>query len=416
MLTPGGLPEGRVACIVYGMKARIITVSALVLLSCTDHKAPPDARGAGTPAASSPQAPVSAPGIPQPHHGIEIIDAHVHIVPEMTALAQALEVLEKSGVTRFVAFSGGEVGSLRYAATVAMKRVLGERFHYLVNIDWDDFGAPGFVEETVFKLRQAADEGARGLKIFKALGLKVRSKDGKLVAVDDPVLDPIFEECGKLGLVVAIHVADPAAFFKPVTPDNERYDELSIASSWSFHGSDYPSFDELMAQQERRVARHPKTTFILVHMGNNAEDLGYVASLLDKYPNVLVNTAARVPEFGRHPAGEVRAFFIKYQDRIMFGSDFVSTPHGMQLGSVSKTEPTIPDGIIFFNRHWEYFETDHRQMDHPTPIQGNWKVDAIHLPPEVLRKLYHDVAWNLFFAFQSHSRPGGSRWDGQTSN
>jgi len=381
-----------------------------LLWSCQPKSdAPPDLSVPVAAGANASQ-PEPGPASPRaPHFGIEIIDAHVHIVPEMTALAQALEVLEKSGVTRFVGFSGGEVGSLRYAATVAMKRVLGERFQYLVNIDWDDYGAPDFVERTLERLRQAAGEGARGLKIFKALGLKVRAPDGTLVRVDEPALDPIFEECGRLGLVVALHVADPVAFFQPVTPANERFKELSIASSWSFHGGDYPTFQELMAQQERRVARHPRTTFILVHMGNNAEDLGYVARILDTCPNVLVNTAARVPEFGRHPADQVRAFFIKYQDRIMFGSDFVSTPHGMQLGSVSESEPGIPEGIVFFNRHWEYFETDRKGMDHPTPIQGDWKVDGIHLPPEVLRKLYHDVAWDLFFASHARSGSGGSR-------
>ena len=353
-----------------------------------------DASGAAAVAPVAPQAEVPS----APHHGIEIIDSHVHIVPDMIALAEALEVLERSGVFRFVGLSAGAVGTRRYAATVAMKRVLGDRFEYFVNLDWDGIDMPDFVSRAVADLEQARREGARGLKIFKALGLAVRTRDGKLVAVDDPRLDPIFDAAGRLGLIVALHVADPVAFFQPVIPANERYEELSVATHWSFFGGDYPTHAELMTQQERRVARHKGTTFILVHMGNNAEDLGYVARLLETYPNVYVNTAARVPEFGRHKAEEVRAFFIRFQDRILFGSDLVSDREGLQLGSVSRTPPTIPDGILFFNRHLEYFETDHRQMQHPTPIQGAWKVDAIRLPPDVLRKLYHDNAWNLVFA------------------
>ena len=350
----------------------------------------------------------SVASAPHRPHGIEIIDSHVHIVPSMPALAQALEVFDRSGITRFVAKSGGAVGEMRFEATVAMKRVLGDRFEWFCNIDWDDIDKPGFGTETAAKMAAAAQLGAKGVKIFKALGLAVRTADDELVPVDDPRLDPIFDKAGELGFIVAMHTADPVAFFEAVTPANERYDELSIAAGWSFHGKDYPSHDELLAQRDRRIARHPQTIFLLIHLANHPENLAYVDKLLDTYPNVWVDTAARVPEFGRHPAAEVRAFFIEHQDRILFGSDFISTARGMQLGSVSsKPEPpTIDDAVWFFERHWAYFETEGVQIEHPTPIQGNWKVDAIHLPPEVLRKLYHDNAEWLIF---SPTRPLAER-------
>ena len=374
----------------WTMGTRSITLMAvfglLLSLGCRGEAQPkPDA-------APTAQAPSSAP-----HYGIKIIDSHVHIRPDMMSLAQALEVFDHAGVGKFVAKSGGDFGTPRYWATVAMKRVLEDRFEFFCNIDWDDIDDPAFGARTARKLELAAKTGAKGIKIFKALGLKVRRADGSLVPVDDPALDPIFETAGKVGLIMAMHTADPVAFFEAVTPDNERYDELSIADSWSFHGPEFPSHDELIAQRDRRIKRHPKTTFLLIHLANYPENLEYVDKLLDENPNVYVDTSARVPEFGRHPADKVRAFFIKHQDRILFGSDFISTSSGMQLGSVSKNEPTVEDAIIFFNRHWKYFETDAVQMDHPTPIQGNWKVDAINLPEEVLRKLYHDNAEKLIF-------------------
>jgi len=358
--------------------------------------------GPGCSQEPGPQAPAAPSELPQsapspPHYGIEIIDSHVHIEPDLAALALALDVLEGSGIRRFVAKSAGAWGTPRFAYTLAMKGVLGDRFEFFCNIDWDAIDDADFVSKTVEGLSNAAAAGARGVKIFKNLGLRLRTADGKLVPVDDPRLDPIFDAAGKMGLIVAIHVADPVAFFEPVTPDNERFDELSIASGWSFHGGDFPKHADLMAQQERRIARHPATKFLLIHMGNNAEDLGYVDRILDRYPNVWTDTSARIPEFGRHPADKVRAFFIKHQDRILFGSDLVVTTHGLQLGSVSPTPPTVRDGIRFFQRHWEYFETDLRQIDHPTPIQGRWKVDAVDLPPEVLRKLYRDNVLKLVF-------------------
>jgi len=120
------------------------------------------------------------------------------------------------------------------------------------------------------------------------------------VAVDDPRLDPIYTKAAELGFIVAIHTADPVAFFQPPTPDNERYEELSIAKSWSFHGGDYPSFAELIAQRTPdRPA--PRTIFLLIHLAGWPENLDYVDKLLDTYPNVWVDVSARVPEFGRQP-------------------------------------------------------------------------------------------------------------------
>lgn len=378
------------------MRRLAAVLFALVLVALSLTCAREEARcGEATPVPAG-----TAPVTGHHPHGIDIIDSHVHILPTMPALAQALEVFDRVGITKFVAKSAGVYGEPRYYATVAMKRVLGPRFEYFVNIDWDPIDRPDFATKVAGELERAAREGAKGVKIFKDLGLKVRTADGRIVPVDDPRLDPIFETCARLGFIVAIHVADPVAFFEAVTPANERYEELSIAKGWSFHGKDFPSFEELMAQQERLIARHPNTIFLLIHLGNNAENPKYVAGLFDKYKNVWVDTSARVPEFGRHPAEEMRAFFTKYQDRILFGSDFISSPNGMQLGSVEKEgrgEPTIEDAVRFFERHWAYFETNDAQIEHPTPIQGNWKVDAIGLPPEVLRKLYHDNAEALLF-------------------
>ena len=131
----------------------------------------------------------------------------------------------------------------------------------------------------------------------------------------------MFERAGELGMPVAIHCGDPKAFWKPATPDNERWDELQAHPEWSFAGSGVPSWQELYDAFERRVARHPKTTFIAVHFGDDPEDPDNVGRMLDRYPNFFVDTAARVPEIGRQPQDKMRRFFIKYQDRILFGTD-----------------------------------------------------------------------------------------------
>jgi len=328
-----------------------------------------------------------------------VIDSHVHIDPSITGLATALAVFDRAGIGRFAVKSGGPVGSVRYRLSLQMQRIMGDRMRTFINFPWRRLHQPGFIDEQVKLLAQAKADGVVGVKIFKALGLNLRDPQGKLVPPDAPILAPLFEACGRLGLILAWHVADPVAFFEPVTSANERYAELSIAESWSFYGKDYPSHDELIAARDRVIKRHPKTTFLLIHMANYPEDLSYVDKLLDEHSNVYVDTAARLPEFGRHPAKEVRAFFIKHQDRILFGSDFIASMRGgMQLGSVSEEKPEIPDGVRFYERHWRYFETEGAAIEHPTPIQGDWKVNPIKLPKEVLEKLYIKNAERLIFS------------------
>jgi len=335
------------------------------------------------------------------HLGEPVVDSHVHVFPTMIGLKRAIEVFDRVGVGRFAIKSAGVPGTVKYMASMAMQEIMGDRMRAFSNIRWKGIDDPGFAKRQVKLLEQAKEDGVVGIKIFKALGLSVRTEDGTLLEVDDPMLTPIFEACGRLGLIVAWHVADPVVFFDPVTPDNERYAELSIAEGWSFHGEDFPSHDELIAARDRVIERHPKTTFLLIHLANYPEDIVYVDKLFETYPNVYVDVAARVPEFGRHPADDVRALFIKHQDRILFGSDFIASGDGhMQLGSVwhvPDEEPDVDDAVTFYERHWRYFETTDKQIEHPTPIQGDWKVDAIGLPPEVLKKFYVTNAEKLIF-------------------
>ena len=194
------------------------------------------------------------------------------------------------------------------------------------------------------QLTEAHRLGAIGLKITKGLGLGYPAADGvHLLAVDDPGLDPMFERAGELGMPVAIHCGDPKAFWKPATPDNERWDELQAHPEWSFYNSGVPSWQELYDALERRVARHPKTTFIAVHFGDDPEDPDNVARMLDRYPNFFLDTAARVPEIGRQPQDKMRRFFIKYQDRILFGTDTgIGADQDQMMYGSNGAEPADP--------------------------------------------------------------------------
>jgi predicted TIM-barrel fold metal-dependent hydrolase len=245
------------------------------------------------------------------------------------------------------------------------------------------------------ELAESKRLGAVGLKIPKGLGLGYPAPDGKhLLPIDDKGLDPLFEEAGKLGMPVAIHIGDPKAFWQAPTPANERWDELRAHPEWSFYGAGVPAWQELYDAFERRVARHPRTKFIAVHFGDDPEDPANVSRMLDKYPNFYIDTAARVPEMGRHDAAKMRAFFEKYQDRILFGTDtgIGATDDEMMFGSNGELPPTRVDEERIFKQTWRYFETSDKQFESPTPIQGRWKIDGVGLPEPILRKIYFDNA------------------------
>jgi len=328
------------------------------------------------------------------------IDVHTHISPQ--GLERALATMDKWGVDGMVNLSGMTPGPPRHMLETQLEiaRASGGRIAVFTNVNFvkavrtrPDYGT-ALAEE----LSMAKELGAVGLKIPKGLGLGYPAPGGeRVLPVDDPKLDPLFEEAGKLGMPVAIHTGDPKAFWQPPDEKNERLDELRAHPEWSFYGEPVPSWQELYAQFERRVARHPKTIFIGVHFGNDPEDPTNVGRMLDKYPNLYIDTAARVPEIGRQDATKMRQFFEKYQDRILFGTDLGVGPtqDDMMYGSNGALPPTLDDERRYFESTWRYFETTDEQFESPTPIQGRWKIDGIGLSEQVLRKLYFENAARL---------------------
>lgn len=324
------------------------------------------------------------------------VDLHTHLGPD--GAAHLVEIMDRQGIDVAVNLSGATPGRGLELQLAAAARYPG-RILVFCNLDWRKARlGPGYGRRMAEDLVTARRLGAVGVKIPKALGLGYVDATGSLIAVDDPALDPIFVTAGELGMPVAIHTADPVAFWKPATADNERFAELSVHPDWSFYGQGLPSWEELFAQLERRVARHPKTTFISVHFGNAAEYPERVAALLDKYPNLYVDTAARIPEMGRHDAEKMRALLIRHQDRVLFGTDLGvgEAADDLMLGSTGATPPTAADVERFWTATWRYFETRDRQFPHPTPIQGAWNIDGVGLPREVLLKIYGANAARLF--------------------
>jgi hypothetical protein len=342
---------------------------------------------------------------PPAAHGFERadiarIDVHVHV--PASAVARAAQIFREQGVVLALNASGGEPDGGGLEETIAAGIAADGALRSYCSIDWSRVERPDFVAVATHALDRCREEGAVGLKIFKALGLGYELSDGSLLAVDDPRLDPVFEHAGALDLPVLIHTGDPQAFFRAPTEDNERFAELSAHPRWSFfglreNGQPWPSWQEVFDQFERRVARHPETRFLGAHFGNAPEEPETVARMLEAYPNLYVETAARVPEMGRFPAARMREIFVRFHDRILFGTDFQMGSRGTFVLGSSGREPDSASRIPFFYEStYRYFETNDRGMTHPTPIQGEWTIDGIGLPRSVLEDFYAGNAMRLF--------------------
>ncbi len=312
------------------------------------------------------------------------IDVHNHLGGGKQTLtpdrvAGYLEEMNAAGVRTVVNLDGGWGERLK-ETVAALDEAHPGRFLTFSLVDFAGIDGDDWSEREAKRLEESFAAGAKGLKFHKSLGLTVRYKDGRLMKVEDPKLAPIWQVCAKHTKPVMIHVADPAAFFTPLDANNERWHELNEHPSWLFYGEQFPSRKEILAQLERVVAANPNTTFIGAHCGNNAEDLEDVARWLDAYPNFYVDIDARISELGRQPY-TARKFLVKYQDRVMFGTD--TTPRRNA-----------------FRIYYRFLETDDEYFDcsESHHLQGFWMIYGVHLPGEVLEKIYYKNAERVLLA------------------
>ena len=336
-----------------------------------------------------------------PRSKFPLIDFHTHISNSAksvrgVSLASArtysstpkelLEVMDRKNIRAMVNLTGGYGAGLS-DVIAKYDRAYPGRFYSFTEPCYERFKEPNYPRMQADLIEQAHQQGARGLKILKTLGLYLRENitSGQLVKIDDPRFDPMWDACGQLNMPVAIHVSDPVAFFTPTDRFNERYEELNNHPDWSFYGKDFPSNAELLAARNRVFARHPKTRFVGLHVGNFSEDLANVGEDLDRYPNMSADIAARIGELGRQPR-TARKFIEKYQDRVLFGTD--ATPHGDRF-------PQQVFGDRLYEIYYRFLETDDEYFDYAPaeiPPQGRWRIYGIDLPESILRKVYFENA------------------------
>ncbi len=342
-----------------------------------------------------PRQALRVPGHAVPRPRFPVIDAHNHLgVPfggdwSGRTSVELGAVLDAAGVERLVDLDGGWGDGLR-REIARWQAALPGRVAVFSGLDYAGWADDArFGETEAARLRGGVAAGARGLKVWKLLGLRARDARGRLVAPDDERLDPLWATAGELGVPVTIHIADPVAFFEPLDARNERWEELHAHPDWHFwptrqRGSPdlpgFPPFDELIDGLEALVVRHPGTTFIGAHVGCAAEDLARVSRILERAPNFHVDIAARIAELGRQPY-TAKAFVERWADRVLFGTDMAPDP-------------------AWWSVYYRFLETSDESFpydadpDEPSG-QGRWRIFGLGLADDILRRVYHANADRL---------------------
>ena len=305
-----------------------------------------------------------------PRAKFPVIDIHGHPPGISTPEGLASMVADMDRLNLRVMTSASNTSGARLIQQLAVINAspYKDRFRVLTGIDFRDVG-PGWGERAVAQLEADIKAGAVGVgEISKSFGLQIRKRDGSRLRVDDPDLDPVWQAAARLDIPIFIHTAEPQEFFSPLDYKNERWLELALFPDRRNYQPEQVKFEQLMTERNNLFKKHPKTRFIAAHFGWHANDLQRAAAMLDAYPNVVVEAGAILYDLGRQPRA-AHDFFLKYQDRILFGKD--------------SWQPEE------FPYYWRVFETRDEYFDYYRDYHAFWKLYGMDLPDEVLKKLYY---------------------------
>jgi uncharacterized protein len=325
-----------------------------------------------------PRSTLVVPQHPVPRAKFPVVDIHGH-PPTLTASAIETVVAALDPINVQVMVDANGAQSPRELQD-QIDRIRASRFKNRIvtftNLSFRENVGPGFGRRAAQQVEADIKAGALGVgEIMKNFGLSARKADGSRLKLDDPELDPIWDACARLGVPAFIHVGDPAEFFQPIDYQNERWLELALFPDRRYQDrSRYPAFEDLMAERDRLFLKHPKTTFILAHMGWHANDLGRLGRMMDRMPNLYTEVGAILYDLGRQPRA-AHDFFVKYQDRILFGKDSFQ-----------------PDEYPYY---WRVFETNDEYFDYYRDYHAFWKLYGIGLPDDVLKKVYYGNALKI---------------------
>jgi predicted TIM-barrel fold metal-dependent hydrolase len=324
-----------------------------------------------------PHSTLVVPEHPVPRAKFPVVDFHGHppTLDNPEAIEQVIAAMDDLNL-QVVVQARGSSGE-RLTGQIEAVRAAGyeDRFVFFTTLDLRDIG-PGSGARIAAQLEADVAAGAVGIgEVGKGFGLYTTKADGTRLEMDDPELDVVWETAGRLGVPVFIHTGDPAEFFEAHDFENERWLEMSLFPNRQLNDqARFPAFDDLMAERDRMIGKHPNTTWVLAHMSWYTQDLGRLGELFDRFPNVHGELGAVLYDLGRQPRF-ARAFFEQYSDRILFGKDSFQ-----------------PDEYPYY---WRVFETEDEYFDYYRDYHAFWKLYGMGLTDDVLRKIYYENALRI---------------------
>jgi predicted TIM-barrel fold metal-dependent hydrolase len=339
-----------------------------------------------------PRSTLVVPEHPVPRPKYPVVDFHGHPRPAPTSVENVRELvaaMDALNLQVMVQANPSSGQALVQQINAVREAGHADRFVFFASLNLNNVG-PGSGARIAAQLEEDVRAGAVGIgEIMKGFGLSTRKADGTRLEMDDPELDVVWQTAGRLGIPVFIHTAVPAEFFQPLDYNNERWLEMALYGDRRFFDrSRYPAFDDLMAERDRMIAKHPNTKWVVAHMSWYANDLGRLGELFDRFPNVYTELGAILYDLGRQPRF-AREFFVKYQDRILFGKDSFA-----------------PDEYPYY---WRVFETADEYFDYYRDYHAFWKLYGMDLPDDVLRKVYYANALRIIPRMPVAGFPDGGR-------
>jgi predicted TIM-barrel fold metal-dependent hydrolase len=311
------------------------------------------------------------------------IDAHTHVFtvsPELMALLERnrIRILNICVVDKHD--KGYEEVLPQHASALEVVRTSKGRAAWCATFDPQDWDAASFATSAIQQLDKAFSDGALAVKIYKNIGMELRTKEGKYIMPDDPAFHPILEAIAARNKTVFAHLAEPSSSWRPLDPASPSYGYLKSHPDWHmFMHPERPKKEAIMAARDHLLELHPKLRVVGCHLGSIEEDVDELGLCLDKHPNFAVDTAARIHYLMLQPREKVREFLIKYQDRVLYGSDLGMMPW-------HKLEDTLKKWNDLYERDWKFLATDEEVEYRGAKARG------LALPEAVLRKLFHDNA------------------------
>jgi predicted TIM-barrel fold metal-dependent hydrolase len=316
-----------------------------------------------------PESTLVVPQHPTPRAKFPVIDIHSHVQPTAQTIGQLVKEMDALNL-RVLTINSASGQRLVDQLKVIQDAGYADRFRVMASVNFNNVG-PGWAAAAVRQLEADVQAGAVGIgEIGKQLGLSIKKADGTRLHIDDPDLKPLWDAMARLNLPVFIHTADPGEFFKPFDYHNERWLELALFADRRWFQQPV-GFEELNAERDSLFKNNPRTTFIMAHFGWHANDLGRLSRMLDAYPNMVTEMGAVLYDLGRQPR-TAHDFFVKYQDRLLFGKDAYAAEE--------------------FPYYWRVLETTDEYFDYYRDYHAFWKLYGLDLPDDVLKKVYYQNA------------------------